>query len=75
MGQGLLPAGIGIVVGLGMSLAIGRLIESLLFGVEPADPAVFGAVAALALFLSVTAIFFPAHRAARLDPSMSLKME
>jgi len=75
MGQGIVPAAAGIAGGLVVSLAIGRLLESLLFEVEPADAAVFGTVALLTLALSVGAILIPARQATKLDPTVSLKME
>ena len=75
MWQGIMPAGIGIAAGLGVSLAVGRLLESLLFEVKPADPTVLGAVALLALALTVGAILLPARRAAKLDPALTLRIE
>ena len=75
MRHGLIPVTGGILAGLCASLAMGRLLGSLLFGVDPSDPTVFGSVAVLVFVLSLAAIFLPARRASRLDPSMSLKTE
>ena len=67
--------GAGVAVGLGASLAAGRLIESQLYGVEPTNPWVL-ALAAVALAVAgVVAGFLPARRASRLDPLAALRSE
>jgi ABC-type antimicrobial peptide transport system permease subunit len=65
----------GIAVGIVTALASGRLIESVLYDVNPRDPAIFGATA-LALFaMAVLACWLPARRAARLNPIEVLRMD
>ena len=71
--QGGLVAVVGIAVGLGVALASGRFIESVLFDVSPRDPAVFAGTTLLLLAVAVLACWVPARRAARLDPVQTLR--
>jgi predicted permease len=65
----------GIVVGLPCAWAVGRLVQSLLFGLSPADPVTLGgAVVALAA-TSVIASLWPARRAATVNPIVALRAE
>jgi predicted permease len=66
---------IGTLLGLGASLAAGRLVASLLYGVKPYDAAPL-AIAAVVLGIATgIAAYLPAHRAARLDPMAALREE
>ena len=66
---------IGTVLGLGASLAAGRLVASLLYGLKPYDAAPL-AIAAVVLGIATgIAAYLPAHRAARLDPMAALREE
>ncbi len=51
----------------------GRFTESLLFGARPGDPVMLGAAAAALLSIAALAAYFPARRAARLDPGSALR--
>jgi predicted permease len=62
----------GAAIGLATAWLGARSLESLLFEVEPADPAVFAAAATLLLGLSALAAWLPARRAARMDPAKTL---
>ncbi len=64
---------IGIAIGSAASLAVARLIASLLFGTEPADPAVFVAIIALLGAVALLAGQIPARRASRIDPIAVLR--
>jgi len=73
--QGLTLTGIGIVVGLmGAAIASGALI-TLLFGVSRLDPITYLGVIVLLLSVSGIACWVPARRAARVDPSITLRAE
>jgi len=73
--DGLTLAGIGIAAGIAGALGLGRVIENLLFGVEPTDAATFAAVTAMLLVVAVVAAYIPARRALRVDPMVTLRME
>jgi len=67
--------GLGIVTGIGGVIAAMRLIRSLLFGLAPHDPLSIGAAAALMLAVCITATYWPARRASRVDPMVALRHE
>jgi putative ABC transport system permease protein len=73
--DGLRPALIGLLLGLAASAGSVRLIESMLFGTRPFDPAVFVAVSATLVVVAALACAVPAWRASRLDPILALRME
>jgi len=73
--RGLGMAGIGLGIGALLSLGLGRVMESQLFGVEPWDPLTFVSAGVLMLGATLAASFVPARRAANLDPVEVLKGE
>ena len=75
MGEGLQLTFLGLAAGLTGALVVTRLMETLLFGVRPSDPATLAAVAALVTALSVAASLVPAVRASRVDPMVALRDE
>jgi putative ABC transport system permease protein len=66
-------AAAGIVLGIGGSLALTRLLASYLYGVKPADPATLAAVVALVSLAAMLACYAPARRAMRIDPAQALR--
>ena len=68
VGQGGALVAAGIVLGLLAAAAAARIVESVLFGVAPADPLTFTAVTAVLLGVALLACWLPARRAARIDP-------
>lgn len=73
LGDGLAPVLIGLLSGLALVLVMGPLLEELLFGVRPAEPAVLGAVAALLLAAAAGAILPTAAQARNVDPARMLR--
>jgi putative ABC transport system permease protein len=66
---------IGALIGLALSLAAGRLLTSLLFGVGSLDAATFVGVALVLAVTAAAAVLGPAWRAARVDPAVALRAE
>ena len=73
--QGLTLVCIGLIVGVAGALVLTRSLETLLFGVRPADPLSFAAVAVLLLGAGVLASYLPARRATKVDPMVALRYE
>lgn len=72
---GLALAAGGVGIGIVASLALTRLISSLLFGVTPADPLTFVGVSIVLLSVAVVACVIPARRASRVDPLVAMRSE
>jgi predicted permease len=75
LGDGLRPALYGLGLGLAASVGAVRLIESMLYGTKPLDPAIFAAVAATLMIVAALACLLPAWRASRIDPMQALRTE
>jgi len=75
LGDGLRPALYGLVLGLAASAGTVRLIQSMLYGTRPLDPAIFATVAATLLVVAALACLIPAWRASRIDPMQALRNE
>lgn len=73
--QGMLPVIFGVVAGLLGAAAVARTLESMLYQVESLDPATFLAVPAVLLLVALAACYFPARRAARVDPMIALRRD
>jgi ABC-type antimicrobial peptide transport system permease subunit len=73
--QVLALAGAGVLIGLPAALGTGQLIESLLFGLAPKDPATIAAAAAVLIGVATLAGYVPAMRAMRVDPVVALRDE
>lgn len=75
LGQGLKLAGIGLAIGVAVAFGITRLMATMLYGVKPADPAVFLGVAAALTMVALGASFVPSLRALRIQPASALRHE
>jgi len=71
--RGLVPAGAGVLIGLGGALGATRAIRSYLFGVSPMDPVILLGVSAFLAAVAVVASYVPARRASRVDPMVALR--
>jgi predicted permease len=65
----------GVCVGLAAALLLARLVESMLYGLEPSDPLSMLAGAAILIAVGLAASWIPAHRAARVQPIVALRHE
>jgi putative ABC transport system permease protein len=73
--DGLRPALLGLALGLAASVWAARQVQSMLYGTQPLDPAVFAGVCATLLLVAALACLIPAWRASRLDPMTALRAE
>jgi putative ABC transport system permease protein len=73
--QGLQMAGIGIAIGLALSLAATRILVTLLFEIKPNDSATLASAVGLVLAVTLAASYIPARRATQVDPIRSLRNE
>jgi len=70
-----LVAGIGIVLGIAGTFALGKSISSLLFGIQPTDPVTLAASILVQLAVILLACYVPARRAMKVDPVVALRHE
>ncbi len=73
--QGVKVLGLGLVIGFTGSILLVRLIQSLLYGVQPTDPTVLLGVAVVLSAVGIGACLLPARRATRIDPVVALNAE
>jgi ABC-type antimicrobial peptide transport system permease subunit len=75
LGYGMRLALIGMVLGAAGAVVSSRLLNSVLFGIQPTDPPTYGIVAAVLLLSAAIASYLPARRALRVDPITTLREE
>jgi len=75
VGRALLLGGVGVVLGVAGGLVLTRLLRSMLYQVSATDPAAFVGVSLFLLAVVALAGYFPARRAARVDPTTALHHE
>jgi putative ABC transport system permease protein len=73
--QAMTLTGLGVVLGLAGAVVASRALITLLFGVSPLDPVTYIGVIALLAGVAAMAAWVPAWRAARVDPTVTLRME
>ena len=73
--HGLMLALTGAIIGIGASMAVTRLMTTMLYGVRPNDPATFASVSILLVCVAFAACAIPARRAMRIDPMVALREE
>ena len=75
LGQGFRLVAIGTGAGLALGAIASQLLRSLLFGMSPFDPVAYASICAFLGAVTLTAIYLPARRAARVDPMVALRHE
>jgi predicted permease len=73
--QGVVLAAFGLVIGAAASMALTRLLGSLLFEIKPGDPVTLIGVSLLLMLVALAACYIPARRASHLDPLVALRHE
>ena len=73
--ESVVVAGIGIAAGLAGALGLTRVLGALLYDTSPTDPVALGMAALLLLGVAFVASWWPAGRAARVDPAGALRSE
>jgi putative ABC transport system permease protein len=73
--EGMKPTLLGVAIGAGGALVLGRLLSGLIYGVKPTDPLTFVAVAFLLTLIALVASTIPAYRATKVDPLVALRYE
>ena len=73
--QGLMLALAGMALGVLASLGLMRLLQSLLFEVQPTDVTTFAVVLGTLLLVALLACYIPARRATKVDPTVALRSE
>ena len=73
--EALILAGIGVAIGSPIALALARVTQSIIYGVEPHDPLTLAGAIISLLVVTFLAAWLPARRAAKIDPMEALRYE
>jgi len=73
--RGVILVGVGVAVGLGVSIAFSKLMSSMLFGVVPNNPLLLAVVSFGLIAVALVACYLPARRATKVDPLVALRYE
>src|SRR5262249_10992804 len=73
--QGAWQLAIGMTFGMALAVALAQLTSGILFGVQPRDPAIFGAVAGALAAAGLVSCLVPARRATKVDPLTALRSD
>ncbi len=73
--QGMKLALTGVLIGVPVSMAVSKVMSSMLFGLSTKDPATYGGVTLLLAISGLIACWMPARRAAKVEPMVALKTE
>jgi ABC-type antimicrobial peptide transport system permease subunit len=75
VGDGLRPILVGMLIGIAVSAGVSRLLDAILFGLNPIDVISFSGVSLLLGAIGIVAAYIPARRAMRVDPMVALRHE
>jgi ABC-type antimicrobial peptide transport system permease subunit len=75
IGGGIRLASGGVIIGIAIAAGTSRALASMLYGVSPADPWTFAAVALLVAVIAILASYVPARRALRIEPTDALRAD
>lgn len=75
MRQGIWQLAVGVVLGLGLAVALGYGLQIVLFQVKPTDPLILASIVAALTATGLLACFIPARRATRVDPMVALRYD
>jgi putative ABC transport system permease protein len=73
--EGMTPTLIGMAIGVAGALALGRVLSTLIYGVQASDPLTFVGVSAVLAAVALLASLIPAYRASRVEPVKALREE
>ena len=73
--ESLLITAVGLAIGIPASYAVGKTLQSMLYGLSPNDPITMAMALSGIAIVTLAASFFPAYRAASIDPTRALHME
>jgi putative ABC transport system permease protein len=75
MRQHLRPAMLGVALGIAAAIALSRFLETLVYGIDAADPLTLIVMGAALVAVAATAGWIPARRATRVDPLIAIRAE